>query len=91
MSDNLPYPDDPGGTHYPGCWRERGHHNCAVLLADELAGLLELVESKLEICPKCRAIPVRWWTATGSEGRDPIQHRDGCALAAALEKWRGEG
>jgi len=26
----LPYPDDKGQTHYPGCWRERGHHNCAV-------------------------------------------------------------
>lgn len=27
---DLPYPDNPGSTHYEGCWRDRGHHNCAV-------------------------------------------------------------
>lgn len=32
---NLPYPPDTGHTHYDGCWRERGHHNCAVARLDE--------------------------------------------------------
>jgi hypothetical protein len=26
----LPYGDVPGQTHWDGCWRARGHHNCAV-------------------------------------------------------------
>lgn len=30
----LPYPENPGQTHYEGCWRERGHHNCAVAMLD---------------------------------------------------------
>jgi hypothetical protein len=29
---SLPYPEDPGQTHYAGCYTERGHHNCAVEL-----------------------------------------------------------
>lgn len=32
----LPYPADQGSTHWDGCWRERGHHNCAVLQVDAL-------------------------------------------------------
>ena len=35
MSD-YPYPLNDGGTHWEGCWRERRHHNCAVLEADRL-------------------------------------------------------
>ena len=27
---NYPYPDNNGQTHYEECYRERGHHNCAV-------------------------------------------------------------
>lgn len=26
----LPHPPDAGRTHWDGCWRQRGHHNCAV-------------------------------------------------------------
>lgn len=26
-----------GRTHYDGCWRESGHHACAVALIDQLA------------------------------------------------------
>jgi hypothetical protein len=28
-------------SHYPGCYRERGHHNCAVSLVNDLATLAE--------------------------------------------------
>lgn len=31
----LPYPENPGQTHFDGCWREPGHHNCAVALLYE--------------------------------------------------------
>lgn len=31
MTENeLPYGDVSGQTHWDGCWRARGHHNCAV-------------------------------------------------------------
>lgn len=30
MPRALPEPIDRGRTHYEGCWRERGHHNCAI-------------------------------------------------------------
>jgi hypothetical protein len=36
-----PYPDDPGQTHYDGCWRSRGHHNCAVARVEQLEGEAE--------------------------------------------------
>jgi len=35
MSD-LPYPDDKGQTHWEGCYRERGHHNCCVVEVEQL-------------------------------------------------------
>lgn len=35
MSD-LPYPENEGQTHYTGCWRDRGHHNCALRMIEEL-------------------------------------------------------
>jgi hypothetical protein len=35
MSD-TPYPDNPGATHFDGCWRTRGHHNCAVAEVERL-------------------------------------------------------
>jgi hypothetical protein len=34
---DLPYPESDGRTHHADCWRDRGHHNCAVLEADRLA------------------------------------------------------
>ena len=39
---SLPYPDNPGQTHYEGCWRDPHHHNCAV------AQVHELVKSVME-------------------------------------------
>lgn len=47
MSDRGrgPYPDNPGATHYPGCWREPGHHNCAVERVRELEQALEKIEA----------------------------------------------
>lgn len=35
-----PYPNDKGQTHYPGCWSEPRHHNCAVEQIDHLANAL---------------------------------------------------
>ena len=43
--DDFPYPDDRGQTHSPGCWKWRGHHNCAVARVRELeARLAEATE-----------------------------------------------
>ncbi len=36
----LPYPDDRGRTHWEGCWREPGHHNCAVREIERLRAAL---------------------------------------------------
>jgi hypothetical protein len=37
---SRPYPDNPGQTHYPRCWMDRGHHNCAVAEALKARHLL---------------------------------------------------
>jgi hypothetical protein len=34
MGTKFPYPENPGQTHFEGCWREQGHHNCAVARLD---------------------------------------------------------
>lgn len=39
--DGSPYPDNPGATHWEGCWRHRGHHNCAVAMITALSGWLQ--------------------------------------------------
>ena len=49
MTD-LPYPDDPGRTHWDGCYRERGHHNCAVAKIDQLEEELRKLARKCQ-CP----------------------------------------
>lgn len=36
MSD-FPYPINDGTTHFEGCWKTRGHHNCAVAKVIELS------------------------------------------------------
>jgi hypothetical protein len=40
-----PYPENPGSTHYENCWRNRGHHNCAIAhiqyLRDSLSSCTE--------------------------------------------------
>ena len=41
MTD-LPHPDNPGQTHFDGCWRHAGHHNCAVERADQLQATFDL-------------------------------------------------
>lgn len=41
----YPYPEDEGQTHYEGCWRERGHHNCAVKRAEGLRDRVEQLKS----------------------------------------------
>ena len=36
MNDHYPHPTNPGQTHWNGCWKDRGHHNCAVAYAMRL-------------------------------------------------------
>jgi hypothetical protein len=36
MSTDSPYPERRGQTHYESCYRDRGHHNCAVAEVDRL-------------------------------------------------------
>lgn len=33
---NYPYPENDGQTHWDGCWRHAGHHNCAVREVERL-------------------------------------------------------
>jgi hypothetical protein len=34
--EGMPYPDNPGKTHWDGCYVQRGHHNCAVRKINEM-------------------------------------------------------
>lgn len=43
----YPYPDNDGQTHYPGCFREPHHHNCAVAMVERLAELVERLADDL--------------------------------------------
>lgn len=43
--ESLPYPEDQGRTHWDGCWRELGHHNCAVRKVDRLLAAQEQVDA----------------------------------------------
>jgi hypothetical protein len=65
----YPYPEDTGRTHWEGCWRERGHHNCAVaeverLAADPLRAMLA------EVVEMIQTFPFRAYTEAQSEGLD---------------------
>lgn len=40
----LPHDDNDGQAHYAGCWRDRGHHNCAVREVERLSARLRRVE-----------------------------------------------
>jgi hypothetical protein len=53
--DPLPYPDDPGQTHYAGCYRARGHHNCAVALIEEQGAELRIYRNCLHRSAKLYA------------------------------------
>jgi len=39
-AETFPYPENPGRTHYEGCYRDKGHHNCAVGQVDRLRGVI---------------------------------------------------
>jgi len=43
----LPYPESPGKTHWEECWKERGHHNCAVARAEALERQLNALREGL--------------------------------------------
>lgn len=43
MGADMPYPENPGATHYEGCWRDRGHHNCAVREVGRLRAEVDLL------------------------------------------------
>jgi len=45
---SYPYEPDTGRTHYEGCWRERGHHNCAVAYAEAAEARIQELESENE-------------------------------------------
>ena len=54
----YPYPDDPGQTHYDGCWRERGHHNCAMREVERLQNEVKDLQSILDTDPNEEAFRV---------------------------------
>lgn len=39
----MPYADNPGQTHYQGCWRDRRHHACAAERVLELQRVAKAV------------------------------------------------
>lgn len=47
--EELPYEENPGKTHYDGCYMHRGHHNCAVRkiqqLGQEVVGLRDEIQA----------------------------------------------
>jgi len=45
---DLPYEPDKGRTHYEGCWRSRGHHNCAVRYIDELGASINKSQAEIQ-------------------------------------------
>lgn len=49
MDESFPYETDGHRTHYAGCYRTKGHHNCAVAEVDrlkrELAGMEKVMEA----------------------------------------------
>ncbi len=99
MRDNTPYPDNPGSTHYPGCYRDRGHHNCAVetaeALLEALAGLnghVELMQLVMVEYLKPQGMPDSAFIATIVEMLDgPDQRQAQEAAAAALSTSRRTG
>ena len=36
---SLPYPPNDGKTHWDNCWKDRGHHNCAVKKIERLEAI----------------------------------------------------
>lgn len=99
-TDPLPYPPDTGRTHYEGCWRERGHHNCAVARVDELRE--ELAAARAEMT-QLVAFFNEEGAVLGREGddrhRQPIEHAihamrellalqaENAALRATVARW----
>lgn len=47
----LPYPLREGGTHWAECWRSPGHHNCAVVMVEELLTDVRSVDRLLGAMP----------------------------------------
>lgn len=71
--DDLPYPPDEGRTHYDGCWRNRGHHNCAVAHADRLIAEL-------------RKTQPTGWTCVHDVFHDPQKPDHRCVVCLAREQ-----
>lgn len=47
---SLPEPENAGQTHFIGCWRARGHHNCAVQEINRLLRLAGRLANKAAAC-----------------------------------------
>ena len=44
----LPYPPNNGKTHWEGCWKDRGHHNCAMKEIEQQAQQIAELEKEIE-------------------------------------------
>lgn len=42
-----PYPENPGATHYAGCWKDKGHHHCAVWYCEQWATTFRAYQAAL--------------------------------------------
>lgn len=78
----LPYPENRGRTHWDDCWRERGHHNCAIREVERSRGIINKLLnhcSDME-CMVCGEIIC-------PQGEPLHFHHDGCpACTEAVHK-----
>ncbi len=45
---NYPHLHNEGQTHWPGCYREKGHHNCAIDRIEQLENKVKIQDSHLQ-------------------------------------------
>ncbi len=51
---SAPETANPGGTHYEGCWRTRGHHLCAIAEVERTEARLALANAEIRALRKSR-------------------------------------
>jgi len=86
--DTFPYEDNPGATHWVGCWQSRGHHNCAVVRVQGLEGRLRIAEANLSKSVQKRLAPPKCLHERQSEN---FCHDCGSWTAVRVEPKLGKG
>jgi hypothetical protein len=66
---DFPYPENPGKTHFEGCYRLPRHHNCAVAMVDKREQ--ELAEVRAELAAAREAIRTVLVAEANNDGWGP--------------------